>query len=375
LSAPTLSLLTAPAWRRALPVARVVLALICLAPNPIFGSIYLAIAAGLLFWRMPARPPYLLGTLIIDAVFLILAAFLVEIPELGLFGPLWILFLMTTAILLYDWRVILVLASCILALSIVRKPPEFEPLLVSTATLSGLALVGVWQRARMEKRIYQLSRQSVMARAEAEQGKANERERIAEDFHDGPLQGTISFQVRLEVLRRMLLKDPAKGLVELEQMQGIWKNQVGEMRAFVHSIRLAAEVPGDLNAALRNICETFRKDSGLDVSYEGNVEADLEPEKAVQVLHLTREALHNVRKHAEASAAKVKVENEEDHVSLMITDDGRGFPFAGSLGMDELEKQHIGPSSIKRRVRLLEGDMQIDSAPGNGSRLQVRFPK
>jgi signal transduction histidine kinase len=356
-------------------VARVLLALLCLAPNPVFGSIYLAIAAALLFWRMPAKPVYLLGTLVVDTVFFILMAFVAEIPELGLFGTAWFLFLMTTATLLYDWREILVVTACVLALAIVRKPPEFEPLIVSTAALSGLALVSVWQRSRMERRIYQLSRQSVMARAEAEQGKANERERIAEDFHDGPLQGTISFQVRLEVLRRMMIKDKDKALAELEQMQNIWKNQVAEMRAFVHSIRLAAAVPGDLNAALRNVCDTFQKDSGLGVSFEGNVEADLEPEKAVQVLHLTREALHNVRKHAQASEAKVKVETEEEHVNLIISDDGKGFPFAGSLGMDELERQHIGPSSIKRRVRLLDGDLMIDSAPGTGSRLQVRFPK
>ncbi len=351
------------------------MALLCLAPNPIFGSVYLAVAAALLFWRMPAQPIYLLGSLVVDTLFFILAAFVVEIPELGLFGSIWFLFLMTTALLLYDWREILVVTTCVLALAIVRKPPEFEALVVSVAALAGLGLVSVWQRGRMEKRIYQLSRQSVMARAEAEQGKANERERIAEDFHDGPMQGTISFQVRLEVLRRILLKDKDKAMVELEQLQAIWKNQVAEMRAFVHSIRLAVTVPGDLNAALRNICDTFRTDSGIDISFEGNVEADLEPEKAVQVLHLTREALHNVRKHAGASEAKVRVENEEEHVNLTISDDGKGFPFTGSLGMEELEKQHIGPSSIKRRVRLLEGDLQIDSAPGNGSRLQVRFPK
>ena len=356
-------------------MARVVLALLCLAPNPIFGSIYLAVAAALLFWRMPATPVYLLGTLVVDTVFLILAAFVAEIPELGVFGSIWFLFLMTTAVLLYDWREILVVTTCVLALAIVRKPIDFEQLVVSAGALSGLALVSVWQRRRMEKRIYQLSRQSVMARADAEQGRANERERIAEDFHDGPLQGTISFQVRLEVLRRMMLKDKDKAYVELEQLQGIWKNQVAEMRAFVHSIRLAAAVPGDLNAALRAVCDTFRKDSGLGVTFEGHIEADLEPEKAVQVLHLTREALHNIRKHAEASEAKVKVETEEDHVNLTISDDGKGFPFTGSLGMDELETEHIGPSSIKRRVRLLEGDLQIDSAPGNGSRLQVRFPK
>lgn len=356
-------------------MARVILALLCLAPNPVLGVLYLGVAAALLFWHPPARQNYMLGTLVVDSLFFIAAAFVVEIPELGLFGSLWFLFLMVTALLLHDWREILVIAVCVLALCIVRKPPEFEQLLVSTITLGGLATVGVWQRGRMERRIYHVSRQSVMARATAEQVKEDERERIAEDFHDGPLQGTISFQVRLEVLRRIMLKDRDKALVELEQMQGIWRNQVAEMRAFIHSIRLAAAVPGDLTVALRNVVENFQKDSGIDTSFEGEVVADLEPEKAVQVLHLTREALHNVRKHAEASEAKVRVETEEEHVRLVISDDGKGFPFTGSLAMDELERQQIGPSSIKRRVRLLEGDLQIDSAPGSGSRLQVRFPK
>ena len=356
-------------------MARVLLALLCLAPNPLFGTLYLAAAAALLFWRLPARPGYMLGALVIDTVFFIIAAFVVEIPELGVFGSLWFLFLMTSALLLHDWREILVVTTCVLALAIVRKPVQFEQLVMAVATLSGLALVGAWQRQRMEKRLYQVSRQSVMARAQAELMKADERERIAEDFHDGPLQGTISFQVRLEVLRRILLKDKDKALVELEELQKIWKNQVAEMRAFVHSIRLAATVPGDLQAALRNVCDTFHKDSGLEVSFEGDLDAHLEPEKAVQMLHLTREALNNVRKHAGASEAKVRVESEDDHVRLVISDDGKGFPFAGSLTMNELERQHIGPSSIKRRVRLLDGDLQIDSAPGSGSRLLVRFPK
>ncbi|MBM3795643.1 MAG: hypothetical protein FJW31_16665 [Acidobacteria bacterium] len=51
-----------------------------------------------------ASPPYFLGTLVIDTVFFIIAAFVVEIPELGAFGTLWFLFLMTSAVLLHDWR-------------------------------------------------------------------------------------------------------------------------------------------------------------------------------------------------------------------------------------------------------------------------------
>jgi signal transduction histidine kinase len=370
-----LYLLTVPAWRRALPVARILLALVCLAPNAVFGMAYLAIATFLLFWVAPARRPYMLGTLLIDTIFFLLAVFVLQIPETGLFGGLWILYLMTTAILLHTWREILVIAVCITALLIVRKPGEFELLLLSNTTLTVLALVSNWQRGRMEKRMYLVARKSVMARAEAIHAREAERERIAEDFHDGPLQSTISFQVRLEVLRRMLLKDPEKGMKELEQLQAMWKSQVAEMRAFVHSIRLAATVPTDLAAALKGIVDTFGKENNMAAAFSGTFGNELEPEKAIQVLHMTREALHNVRKHAEATRAEVRVEPEDGHIRITFADNGKGFSFQGSRNMDDMEREAIGPSSIKRRVRLLHGEMKIESQPGSGTRLQVRFPR
>jgi signal transduction histidine kinase len=61
-------------------------------------------------------------------------------------------------------------------------------------------------------------------------------------------------------------------------------------------------------------------------------------------------------------------------LELTVEDNGGGFPFTGSFGLDELELLRLGPVSIKRRVRLVGGELHIESRPGKGATLQIRVP-
>jgi signal transduction histidine kinase len=58
----------------------------------------------------------------------------------------------------------------------------------------------------------------------------------------------------------------------------------------------------------------------------------------------------------------------------MIDDDGRGFPFSGRLGSEELEASHLGPTIIKERLRAIGGALAIESRPGRGSSLEITVP-
>jgi signal transduction histidine kinase len=60
---------------------------------------------------------------------------------------------------------------------------------------------------------------------------------------------------------------------------------------------------------------------------------------------------------------------------VLIEDDGRGFPFGGRLSQAELESLGKGPLVIKERVRLIEGELTIESTPGQGSRLEITVPQ
>ena len=160
-----------------------------------------------------------------------------------------------------------------------------------------LGCVVAIQREYLEERLSNASRQTVLYRYDAEKARETERQRIAADFHDGPLQSFISFQMRLEIIRKLLLRDVGSATEELVQLQELCKNQVNELRSFVRSMR-PVDVEGSLNATLRRVVEQFQKDSGIPSSF---VSAEFlepaEPEVSLSSLQIVREALYNVQKH------------------------------------------------------------------------------
>jgi len=85
-----------------------------------------------------------------------------------------------------------------------------------------------------------------------------------------------------------------------------------------------------------------------------------------------RESLNNVQKHSRATRVLVSVGKHGNGLEVTIDDNGAGFPFSGLYTIDEMDMMRLGPVSIKRRVRVLGGDLTIDSRPGEGASLKVR---
>lgn len=260
------------------------------------------------------------------------------------------------------------------AVGIARSPhaPRLFPVLILLSVLGTILAV---QRHRLLNRLSQLSLQSVLYRQELIRAKEDERERIAADFHDGPLQSFISFQMRLEIVRRMLEKNFDAGMNELRELRELSDKQGREMRTFVRSMRPVEVEGAGLAAALRNLTGTFQKDSRIPTVFEAAPDAshdDIEP--SMDLIQVTREALNNVQKHSNASRVLVQLARDSHELSLTVTDDGTGFPFAGVYTLEELDRLGLGPASIKRRVHLLRGDLTVESQPGHGATIRVRVP-
>jgi len=217
-------------------------------------------------------------------------------------------------------------------------------------------------------------RRSVISRSEAETARESERQRIAADFHDGPLQSFISFQMRLEIIRKLLERDKDTAMRELIQLQDLGRAQVTELRAFVRVMQPADVSPSNLQSAIRETVDHFEGDSGVTATLICSDLSMLEESAASEFLQIIREALNNVRKHSKASQVSIVIEADEDGVDLIVQDDGSGFPFSGAYSLDELEILRLGPRSIKRRVRTLGGDLTIHSRPPLGSTVRVHIP-
>ena len=180
--------------------------------------------------------------------------------------------------------------------------------------------------------------------------------------------------MRLEVIRKLMLRDSEAGTRELHQLQELCQSQVADLRSFVRSMRPADEGMG-LAASLSRMAELFQRDTGIATKFSGgDLHDPADTELSLEVLQIVREALNNILKHSSATRVAISVARVEQDLKISVEDNGEGFPFTGSFSLEELELLRLGPASIKRRVKVLEGDMALESGPGRGSKLAIRVP-
>jgi signal transduction histidine kinase len=245
-----------------------------------------------------------------------------------------------------------------------------------TVVVAGsLACAFALQRERQGARIGDLDEKLKLAQKEAEKARDQERQRIASDFHDGPLQSFISLQMRLEILRKLLDRDFHAGMEDLRQLQALAQSQIRDLRAFLHSMRPVDVDGANLVATARRTAETFQKESGIPVTFLGTTTPlGLPQEMTSEVLQMLRESLHNVQKHAGATRVAVSLEKTDRGLEISVDDNGHGFNFAGTYTLEELELLRLGPASLKRRARSLNADLVLESRPGRGAGLKFRVP-
>ncbi len=371
-------------WRTALAVFRAVLAVLCLGlslsgANPDtrnFAGLWAAFtiySVAVIFWRRLDRD-FPLFSLLVDTVFLLICAALPFEYSAGI-TSLFYLFVLLVAALLHTTREVVIVMALTIAFFYAARPTEIV-VLSPSLLLSGMAVtIMALQKKALQDRLSAAAKQAVMFRSEAEHAREAERQRMAADFHDGPLQSFVGLQMRLEVVRKVLERDPKLAMEEIVQLQELSKMQAGELRAFVRSMR-PVEVDGaGLVPSLRKLVEGFGKESGISANFVGgNTRVSPDSQTSLEILQIVREALHNVQKHSKASRVTVGVGREGNTFELSIEDDGTGFPFSGAYTLEELELLRLGPVSIRRRVRILGGEMMLDSQPGKGASLKIRVP-
>ena len=111
----------------------------------------------------------------------------------------------------------------------------------------------------------------------------------------------------------------------------------------------------------------------------GNLHDPAETEVSLELLQIVRETLNNIQKHSGATRIAVSIGMADSvvngrRIEIKAEDNGTGFPFSGTFSLEELELLRLGPVSIKRRVKMLGGEMQLDSRPGQGASMQIRIP-
>ena len=221
-----------------------------------------------------------------------------------------------------------------------------------------------------QQRISELEKEKQLTATEAVlKGEEKERTRLAKDLHDG-LGGMLSgIKYSLNTMKGNLIMTPENQRA-FERSMDMLDSSIREMRRVAHNMMPEALVKFGLDSALRDFCNDINQSGALAVSYQsiGMQDAVISQTTAITVYRIVQELLNNTIKHAGARSAIVQVSRNEQQLTVTVEDDGKGFDTAILR-----RAGGIGWSNIYNRVEFLKGKLDIDSAEGKGTSVQIEL--
>jgi signal transduction histidine kinase len=207
---------------------------------------------------------------------------------------------------------------------------------------------------------------------ERQRAISHERERIARELHDGLSQllgyvNTKAMAVRL-LLRNGQQETAAEHLGQLEEAA---RELSLDVRESILGLRLASRGEGAFQTALESLVDHTARLSGFPIElYAPPLDGiRLSSETEIHLLRIVQEALTNVRRHARASRAEVRVAQEDGTLRIDIEDNGRGFTARTAPG----GPPHYGLEMMRERAAEIGADVSIDSSGGEGTRVHIRW--
>jgi signal transduction histidine kinase len=194
-----------------------------------------------------------------------------------------------------------------------------------------------------------------------------ERNRWARELHDSVTQSLYSLTLLAEAGQRMIQVGDVPQIAGNQTRLGeIAQQALQEMRLLVYELRpLALESEG-LVGALEQRLETVERRAGIKARVLVEGEIQLAPDLEEELYGIAQEALNNALKHAKASEVVLSVRVTEGSVALEVADDGQAFDLP-----DVRDKGGLGLISMRERADKIGGQLEIDSAPGAGTRVRI----
>jgi signal transduction histidine kinase len=193
---------------------------------------------------------------------------------------------------------------------------------------------------------------------------ARVRLRIARDLHDevGSNLGTIA------LLSEVLSKNHHNGAEEISELRRVATQTIDSLRDIVWFLDPAADNMAELALRMKETARTMLR--GTTFTFVSSGEADA-PKPSLELRRnlfpIFKEILHNISRHAHASRVAIALETTPRHLLLRVRDDGVGFD-------DQLVRPGNGLKNLRRRAADLHGNLQLESAPGQGTQVIVSAP-
>ncbi len=207
------------------------------------------------------------------------------------------------------------------------------------------------------------------------EAQEEERKRVAREIHDGPAQSMSNIVIKAEVCEKLIDKNIHDAKNELQNLKKVMRESLQEVRKIIYNLRPMALDDLGLLPTLERYVISFKEDNKIDVELKHrNMNEELKSVISLTAFRIVQEALNNILKHSKSKTALIFIEIIEKDLSIIIMDKGIGFD------TNEIRKTNsdiaggFGIFSMKERVALLEGEFDVISEIGKGTKIKVLIP-
>jgi len=200
-----------------------------------------------------------------------------------------------------------------------------------------------------------------------------ERNRLAQEIHDGLAQNLATSLLNIELCERLVDGDPKKVKKELWKLRKALAKSIKATRQVIFELRLPKFHRTGFATVLKQYLDEFCKKTGIECSLNLKLDESLPVKIQVGIYRIIREAMNNIRKHALAKHVDMKLRTDkEGSLRLSIEDDGKGFDLRRSAWTQRKYGTNFGLTGMEQQAKLLGGTFTIESVKRRGTRIKVK---
>jgi two-component system sensor histidine kinase DegS len=195
---------------------------------------------------------------------------------------------------------------------------------------------------------------------------------LVREMHDGPASSLSNFILQAEICQRFFDVNPDRAKTELNALKSAAASTFSDVKDFIFDLRPMMLDDLGVVPTLRRYVESFQEKNGVTVPITvTGVERRLESHVEVTIFRGVQELLSNALSHAQATQIQVLLDLNQDQILAVVEDNGSGFNVEEALNSNN---RTIGLTSLRERIEMLGGELNIQSSLGQGSRIEFTIP-
>lgn len=204
------------------------------------------------------------------------------------------------------------------------------------------------------------------------QTEESARQSLVRKMHDGPASSLSNFILQAEICERLFDSDPEQARTELHSLKTTAAATFGKVKDFIFDLRPMMLDDLGVVPTLRSYVNSFQDKSGIPVAINiTGLERRLESHIEVTIFRGVQELLNNARTHSQATQIQAQLDIGQDLITAVVEDNGSGFNVEEVLSG---ARKTIGLPTLQERIRMLNGQFEIKSNIGRGTRAELAIP-